>query len=72
MLSTYDINGDEIISWGEYNVGNSMLKKEMPYARTIFKFFDKSHDWKISSRELTRVKVKQLATYIGSGGKRRK
>lgn len=72
MLSTYDINKDETISWGEFNIGNSILKKELPYARTIFRFFDKNHDWKISKKELTRVKVRQLATYIGSGGKRRK
>ena len=48
------------------------MKKEIPYARTIFRFFDKNHDWKISEKELKKVKVKQLATYIGSGGKRRK
>ncbi len=72
MLSTYDINKDGFVQWGEFNVGNLGLKKEIPYARTIFRFFDKNHDWKISKKELTKVKVKQLATYIGSGGKRRK
>lgn len=72
MLETYDINNDEIVSWGEFNIGNSVLKKELPYARTIFKFFDKNHDYELSKKELTKVKVKQLATYIGSGGKRRK
>lgn len=72
MLATYDINKDEIITWGEFNIGNSGLKKELIYARTIFRFFDKNHDWKITKKELTRVKVRQLATYIGSGGKRRK
>ena len=72
MLTTYDNNKDGFVQWGEFNVGNLGLKKEIPYARTIFRFFDKNHDWKISKKELTTVKVKQLATYIGSGGKRRK
>lgn len=72
ILSAYDINKDGFVQWGEFNVGNLGLKKEIPYARTIFRFFDKNHDWKISKKELTKVKVKQLATYIGSGGKRRK
>lgn len=72
MLSTYDINKDDVIQWGEFIVANRSLKKELPYARTIFRFFDKNHDWKITKKELTRVKVRQLATYIGSGGKRRK
>lgn len=72
MMTTYDINKDKEIQWGEFNVGNMGLKKEIPYARTIFRFFDKNHDWKISEKELKKVKVKQLATYIGSGGKRRK
>lgn len=72
MLDTYDINKDGVIQWGEFNVANRSLKKELPYARTIFRFFDKNHDWKISKNELKKVKVRQLATYIGSGGKRRK
>jgi hypothetical protein len=49
-LSTYDINNDEFVQWGEFNVGNFGLKKELPYARPIFKFFDKNHDWKISKK----------------------
>lgn len=72
MLDTYDINGDNVIAWSEYSLGNSILKKELPYSRPIFRFFDKNHDWKISKKELTKVKVAQLADYIGSGGKRRK
>lgn len=71
-MAAYDINDDDSVEWGEFNVGNLGLKKELPYARTIFKFFDKNHDWKISKKELAKVKVKQLAGYIGSGGKRRK
>lgn len=72
MMSTYDLNGDGVINWGEFNIANRTLKKQLPYARTVFRFFDKNHDWKIKANELKKVKVKQLATYIGSGGKRRK
>jgi Ca2+-binding EF-hand superfamily protein len=72
MLGTYDMNHDGRITWGEYNIANLTLKKELPYARTVFRFFDKNHDWQISTKELKKVKVSQLATYIGSGGKRRK
>lgn len=72
MLDTYDLNKDSEINWGEFNVANSALKKQLPYARTIFTFFDKNHDWKISKKELAKCKVKQLSTFMGSGGKRRK
>ena len=72
MMSTYDLNRDGTINWGEFNIANKTLKKELPYARTIFRFFDKNHDWKIKANELKKVKVAQLAAYVGSGGKRRK
>jgi Ca2+-binding EF-hand superfamily protein len=48
------------------------LKKELTYARDVFRFFDKNHDWKIGGKELKKVKISNLATYIASGGKRRK
>ena len=70
MLDTYDFNHDGVITWGEYNIANLTLKKELPYARPVFRFFDKNHDWKISTKELQKVKVAELAGYITSGGKR--
>lgn len=72
MLDTYDLNHDGVINWAEFNIANLTLKKELPYARPVFRFFDKNHDWKISTKELQKVKVSQLATYIESKGKRRK
>ena len=72
MLDTYDFNHDGVINWGEFNIANLTLKKELPYARQVFRFFDKNHDWKISTKELQKVKVSQLQTYILSKGKRRK
>ena len=72
MLDTYVFNHDGVINWGEFNIANLTLKKELPYARQVFRFFDKNHDWKISTKELQKVKVSQLQTYILSKGKRRK
>lgn len=72
MLGVYDLNHDEVITWGEYNIADNSISKELPYARIVFKFFDKNHDWKITAKELTRSRPDELASYIGSGGKRKR
>ena len=72
MLGVYDLNHDEVITWGEYNIADNSISKELPYARIVFKFFDKNHDWKITAKELTRSHPDELASYIGSGGKRKR
>ena len=50
MLSTYDLDHDGKITWGEYSVADNSIAKELPYARIVFKFFDKNHDWVISTK----------------------
>ena len=72
MLDAYDLNHDDKINWAEFNIANLTLKKELPHARQIFRFFDKNHNWIIEKKELQKVKVSQLQTYISSKGKRRK
>jgi hypothetical protein len=41
-LSTYDINNDDFVQWGEFNVGNLGLKKKLPYAKPSSSFLIKT------------------------------
>lgn len=50
LMATYDLNRDGVINWGEFNIANKTLKKELPYSRTVFRYFDQNRDWKISTK----------------------
>lgn len=58
MLNTYDINKDDEIRWSEFYLSNVAKKHTGADLRTFFNFFDSSHDWKISKKELAKAKVK--------------
>ena len=69
-MECYDIDNNHEIKWSEFYIGNTVKKSDKPTHRAVFQFFDKNHDWKISTKELQKVKVAELAGYITSGGKR--
>lgn len=72
MIETYDINNDDEIRWSEFYLSNVAQKHSGSDLRTFFHFFDTTHDWKISKKELAKAKVQELADFLGGKVKRRR
>lgn len=67
FLAAFDINNDGNIRFSEYHISNQFLSKTPKNLRQIFKYFDKNHDWVISTKELEKSKPKALHTFLVSG-----
>ena len=67
FLATFDINNDGNIRFSEYHISNQFLKRTPTNLRQIFKYFDKNHDWVISTKELEKSKPKSLQTFLAIG-----
>lgn len=52
LLAAYDLDNDKEIKWAEFNIFNQFLKKQPKNLRSIFRFFDKNHNWVIEHKEL--------------------
>lgn len=67
FLTAFDINNDGEIRFSEYHISNQFLNKTPKNLRQIFRYFDKNHDWVISTKELEKSKPKNLHTFLVSG-----
>ena len=67
FLEAFDINNDSNIRFSEYHISNQFLNKTPKNLRTIFRYFDKNHDWVISEKELQKSKPKNIHTFLVSG-----
>jgi hypothetical protein len=55
------LNKDSEINWPEFSLVNGANKKSDDHnGRIIFIFLDKNNDWKISAKEFSKAKVKDL------------
>lgn len=67
FLGAFDINKDGNIRFSEYHISNQFLQRTPKNLRQIFKYFDKNHDWVISTKELEKSKPRNLHTFLVSG-----
>lgn len=67
FLAAFDIDNDGEIRFSEYHISNQFLTRSPKNLRDIFQYFDKNHDWVISTKELEKSKPKSLHTYLVSG-----
>lgn len=67
FLETFDINNDGNIRFSEYHISNQFLTRTPKNLRQIFRYFDKSHDWVISTKELEKSKPKNIHLFLASG-----
>ncbi len=67
FLGAFDIDNDGEIRFSEYHISNQFLSKTPKNLRQIFRYFDKNHDWVISTKELEKSKPKNIHTFLTSG-----
>jgi Ca2+-binding EF-hand superfamily protein len=67
FLEAFDINNDGDIRYSEYHISNQFLSKSPKNLRQIFRYFDKNHDWVISTKELKSSKPRNIHIFLVSG-----
>ena len=72
LLASFDFDNNNEVKWSEFYIGKEVKKSHKDTDRSVFQFFDKNHDWKISHRELLKAKVSGLNDYLGGAQKRRR
>jgi Ca2+-binding EF-hand superfamily protein len=65
LFDTYDLNNDKEIRFSEFTLVNSMNKKCGEEERECFVVMDLNHDWKLTRKEIGKVKFSKISANQG-------